>query len=259
MPVPEQIAEQLRRNAAPFPFYDAQTTEKDDWRTAVTGYTVGGWFTPVPYNPNYNDPYAYRRDAQGRTGFGDRTFPGGQDAADQWYLDQFLAGLEPDGSGGGGRGRGGGGGGPEYIAPDKRLIQDWVKDKSIVLLGKSSAQQDAWVKAYMSAHKKQFEGKSIDPQAEVTDKIRNTSEYKKIHGFRKDDVDEDTWVSERREMLVRLGVSDQLAGERAIDLATVGANTSKIKTGKFLTGKGIQDVGLMNDLKRSAKMVAGIL
>jgi hypothetical protein len=161
------------------------------------------------------------------------------------------SGRPPSGGGGSGRAR--------YVAPDRRLVEEFVGDKMIVLTGKRQPELQKIVDAYMSADRKAYEGKSIDPKAEVMEKIRDLSEYKRIHKLRGEATDENTWVNQRQQRLQQLGVTSAAAGARGIDLAAVGTNLNDIDAGKFQLGRGRKDITLMNRLEKVAQQVGGTL
>ena len=150
-----------------------------------------------------------------------------------------------------------GGGRPKYVAPDRRTVEEWVTDKLIILTGQKQPEMEAIIDSYMSAHKSQFEGKSIDPAAEAVEKIRGLAEYQRIHTLRPDAADENTWVSSRQNRLTQLGVGAKDAASRGIALAATGASAVDIDAGKFQLGKGRQDITMMNRLEKVAEQIAG--
>ena len=163
--------------------------------------------------------------------------------------------TDPAGGGSGSGGRAG----PEYVAPDRRVIEEWVGDKLIILTGAKQPELQEIVDAYLSADRQAFEGKSIDPAAEATAKIRGLAEYKRIHTLRPDAAQEDTWVSSRQNRLTQLGVGAADAAERGILLAATGANTVDIDVGKFEIGKGRKDITMLNRLAKTADQMGRLL
>ena len=158
-----------------------------------------------------------------------------------------------------GSGSGSGRTGPEYVAPDRRVIEEWVGDKLIILTGAKQPELQEIVDAYLSADRQAFEGKSIDPSAEATEKIRGLAEYKRIHTLRPDAAQEDTWVSSRQNRLTQLGVGAKDAAERGILLAATGASTVDIDVGKFEIGKGRKDITMLNRLAKTADQMGRLL
>jgi len=154
---------------------------------------------------------------------------------------------------------GSGRGGPQYVAPDRRLIEEFVGDKQIVLTGRRRPELNSIVDAFMADHKRQFEGASVDPGATVLEKIRDTAEYKRIHTLRADSADENTWVNSRQDRLTQLGVGAAAAEERGIELAATGANLANIDVGKFQTGRGRKDITMMRRLEKVAEQIGGTI
>lgn len=164
-----------------------------------------------------------------------------------------------DPSGGSGSRGGGGGGGPKYIAPDRRVIEELVGDKQIVLTGKRRPELNKIVDAFMRDHKRQFEGVSVDPKQTIMEDIRATAEYKRIHTLRGEATDENTWVNQRQDRLEQLGLGSKAAEARGIGLATTGAALASIDIGKFQAGKGRKDITMMRRLEKVAEQVGGLL
>jgi len=165
--------------------------------------------------------------------------------------------TDPAGSSGG-SGRGGSAG-PVYTPPDRRVVEEFVGDKMIVLTGKRQPELSKIVDAYMTAHRQQWEGKSIDPQAEVQERIRGLAEYKRIHTLRDEAMDENTWVNQRTNRLLQLGLGSGEAASRGIDLAVTGANVNDIQTGKFEFGRGGKDISMIRRLEKVAEQIGGTL
>jgi len=151
---------------------------------------------------------------------------------------------------------GGGSSRPKYVAPDRRTVEEWVNDKMIILTGAKQAEGPALVDAWMKAHKNAFEGKSIDPNAEVIERIRNSGEYQRIHGLRPDLADEDTWVSSRQNRLTQLGVGAKEAAARATGLAAAGTNLNDIDISKVQLSRGRKDITLFSKLEKAAAGIA---
>ena len=157
------------------------------------------------------------------------------------------------------KGSGSGSRRPQYVAPDRRVIEEFVSDKMIVLTGARQPEFASIVDSYLSAAKQQFEGASIDPKAEVISRIRDLSEYKRIHTLRDEATEEDTWVGHRQQRLEQLGMASGDAASRGIALAATGATLADIQTDKVQTAKGRKDISLMNRLEQTAKTVGGLL
>ncbi len=156
-------------------------------------------------------------------------------------------------------GGGGAGGGPKYVAPDRRVVEEFVGDKQIVLTGKRQPELNATVNAYMVDHRRQWEGQSVDPKQTVLEMIRGTTEYKRIHTLRGEATDENTWVNRRQDRLTQLGLTAKAAEARGIELAATGASLVDIGAGKFQAGKGRKDITMMNRLEKVAEQVGSAL
>jgi hypothetical protein len=106
---------------------------------------------------------------------------------------------------------GGGGGfsGPQYRAPDRRVVEDFVKGTMVSLVGTVlSGDLERIVDLYMNDHRRGFNSVSqdIDPQASVIEAIRSTPLYKQVHKLRPESQDERTWVSSRRSAAIQGGL-----------------------------------------------------
>ena len=156
-------------------------------------------------------------------------------------------------------GSGSGSRGPQYVAPDRRQVEEYVGDKMIVLTGKRQPELSKFVDAYLADAKAAFEGASVDPAMGVLENIRGTAEYKRIHTLRDEATDENTWVNRRQQRLEQLGLSSAQAGGRGIELAATGANLNDIDTGKLQTARGRKDITLMNTIEQTAKTIGGLL
>lgn len=167
--------------------------------------------------------------------------------------------LFEDPAGGDSGGGGGGRGGPVYVAPDRRIVEEFVGDKMIVLTGRRQPELQAVVDAYMRDHRRQWEGKSVDPQATVLEQIRNSKEYKRIHELRAESADENTWVNQRQDRLTQLGLTSAAAEARGIELAAVGTNLNDIDIGKFQIGRGRKDITLMRRLEEVAGQIGSVI
>ena len=156
-------------------------------------------------------------------------------------------------------GSGRGGGRAAYVGPDRRVIEEYVGDKMIVLTGKRQPELQTIVDAYMNAAKQAFEGKEVDPKAEVLERIRGLAEYKRIHTLRGEGTDENGWVNRRQDRLEQLGMGSDAASARGIELAATGTALANMDVGKFQTARGRKDITLMNRIERTAKTIGGLL
>ena len=132
---------------------------------------------------------------------------------------------------GGGGGGGGGFAGPEYRAPDKRVVEDFVKGSLISLVGTIPEQYvGTFTELFMRDHRKNFDSldREIDPQQSVTEAIRRTQEYKTVHQLRPQGEDERDWVSQRRQQGERGGLQTDL-DQFAINQATVGGDLGDVE------------------------------
>ena len=191
----------------------------------------------------------------------DRT--GGSFGADQAGALPFDTNLPGGGGGGGGGGRIG----PVYIGVDRRTIEDNVKAQLLTYTGEFTDQRVAELAdQWEAAHRQDWEvkvsdagGTSVDPNQKVLDSIREQADYKKAHALRGDADDEARWIGDRRMRLTQLGVSSVDADDRAIRMAQIGTGIGNIETGAFQNSKGREDITLMNQLAKSAELVAGAL
>lgn len=136
-------------------------------------------------------------------------------------------GFDFGGIGGGGGGGGGGFGGPEYVAPDRRVVEDMVKGALISLVGHiPEGQIKAIADIYMKDHRKNFDtvDREIDPAQSMLEAIRDTEEYRVTHAQRPEGEDERSWISNRRELAKRGGLNTGLLDDFAITQATVGGD-----------------------------------
>ena len=144
------------------------------------------------------------------------------------------AGLTLGIGGLGGFGGGGGGGsfGPEYVSPDKRVIEDFVTGTMVALAGTILDDEfDRIVGIYMTDHRRNFDSpnETIDPSQSVVEAVRNTKEYGKIHALRPDSADERTWISDRRKAAAQGGLTESKQEDFAILQATVGGDLPDVE------------------------------
>lgn len=129
----------------------------------------------------------------------------------------------------GGFGGGGGGGfaGPVYRAPDRRVIEDYVKGTLVSLVGTVPDHLvGPAVEKFMQDHKRNFnsETQEIDPQASVEELIRSTQEYKTIHALRPESEDERQWIGQRASEAQRGGLDTSQIESFAINQAATGGD-----------------------------------
>jgi len=167
---------------------------------------------------------------------------------------------------------GGGGGGGRldhvYIKPDRNATEAAVKGMLLTYTGEFTDQRvaelaDEWEAAHRAdwdVQVNQVEGSSrVDPNLAVMETIRGQADYRKAHALRSDADDEARWIGDRRMRLNQLGVTGDDADDRAIRLAQLGTGIGDIDTGAFQNSKGRDDITLMNQLAKSAELVAGVL
>lgn len=146
------------------------------------------------------------------------------------FIDPF-AGL--DFGGGFGGGGGGGFGGPVYRAPDKRVVEDFVKGAVVSLIGSIPDDEmvDGMVDLYMTDHRRNFDSETeeIDPSQSVKEAIRNTEQYQAIHQLRPESEDERAWVAQRRQAAAQGGLNTELQEDFAITQATVGGDVADVQ------------------------------
>lgn len=143
---------------------------------------------------------------------------------------------EPDTSGlfdVGGFGGGGGGGfaGPVYVAPDRRVVMDFVKGTLVSLVGTVPEEHvERLTDLYMTEHRRNFDtlDKEIDPAQSVLEEVRKTPEYKSIHKLRPESEDERNWIAQRRAAAEQGGLDVEQQEDFAIEQATVGGDADDV-------------------------------
>lgn len=127
-------------------------------------------------------------------------------------------------------GDGGGGGftGPVYEAPDRRVVEDYVRGVSVSLLGgiPDEGYIQQFTDLYMKDHRRNFDtpDREIDPAQSVIEAFRQTKEYQTIHRLRPDSEDERSWVAARRAAAQQGGLQQDLQEDFAIQQATIGGD-----------------------------------
>jgi len=146
------------------------------------------------------------------------TASAGQDDS-PYSLDDLLAEM----FGGGGGGGGGGGAAPVFTPPDRGLVEDYVKSRLVALVGRADEGRiKILTDLYLKDAKAAFGGASVEPKQSITEKIRSFDDYKRIHKYRPDAADEDTWISGQMSQLMNAGMQAGEAEKLAIDFAQTG-------------------------------------
>lgn len=160
--------------------------------------------------------------------------------------------------GSGGGGGGGGASAPTYVGPDRRAVEESVKNQMVALIGTIESQSvKKVVDAYMRDHRKAWEGASLDPNMTMLEELRNLESYKKIHKLRPDSASEATWVAQHRNAWAQGGGRVGEAEDRAIDLATIGATASTDNTAIAEYGEGFETDTFRDRMRRAASVAVG--
>lgn len=185
---------------------------------------------------------------------------------DAWEYWDWIKSLQPADAGeyglggsGGGRGGSGGGGrvGPTYVAPDRRAIEETVRNQMVALIGSIESQNvGKIVDAYMRDHRKAWEGASLDPNMTILEELRSLDSYKKIHKLRPDSANEATWVSQHRSAWQQGGGRVGEAEEKAQQLATIGATASADNATLSEFGAGFETNTFKSRMTNAAKVAA---
>jgi hypothetical protein len=128
---------------------------------------------------------------------------------------------------------GGGGGfaGPQYVAPDRRVVEDFVKGSMVSLIGTiDDAMVGPITDLYMADHRKNFDtlDREIDPSQSVVEAIRGTTAYQSIHKLRPKSVDERDWIGERRQAAAQGGLTESKQEQFAITQAATGGDPADV-------------------------------
>lgn len=218
-------------------FRDGGWENPDYWASKFLSYVA-----PSGYLPFNSDQYKLIETIAGRWGSNPElgwqflvgnVEPGGPEIRTATFdpgaqNEDLLSGIL-DGFGG----FGGGSAAPVYTPPDRRLVEDMVRGQLSRLVGKADdARIQKLTDLYMSEHKRSWNDRSLglDPAASVTETIRSSSDYKRIHALRPDFVDENEWVPLYQSGGVSAGMSAQQAERFAIQQATVGTKATSIKS-----------------------------
>jgi hypothetical protein len=163
-----------------------------------------------------------------RAGTGNRPGPGVTEV--ETPEEEFGEGFFDGGFGGGGGG-GGGFAGPTYVAPDRRVVEDFVKGSLVSLVGEVPDHLvGPTTDLYMSDHRRNFDSEraEIDPQQSVLERIRGTQEYQTIHQLRPESDDERSWIASRRSAAQQGGLTVKRQEQFAIDQATVAGDLDEV-------------------------------
>jgi hypothetical protein len=175
--------------------------------------------------------------------------------------------TEPPDSGGGGRGGGGGGGGGvKYVAPDRRAVEEAVKNYVVAVTGTlHQSIVDAATEIYMKEARRGFklrESQEVDPMQSVKEFVRGKDPYKAVHELRPESVDELDWVTGPQGKLRTLGLGAESAEFLGIAQAGVGASDDDLidaaGTQKFGNTGRLLEVQ-RRELQRRASAVARLI
>lgn len=137
-------------------------------------------------------------------------------------------GFNPFGSSGG---SGAGRAAPVYVPPDRRDVEDMVRGQLARLVGQADPTRlQTLTDLYMTEHRRSWDNPALglNPAASVTEQVRATSDFKRIHTLRPDFVDEDEWVTMYQQGGVQQGLTAGEAEQFAIEQATIGTRTTSI-------------------------------
>jgi hypothetical protein len=143
-----------------------------------------------------------------------------------------LPDLSPSG------GSGSGLSGPLYRAPDRRVIEDFVKGTMVSLVGHIlEGNLGRIVDIYMRDDRRNFDspGQDINPTQSIIEAIRNTAEYQTIHKLRPDSVDERTWISDRATAAIEGGLNIGEIEDFAITQAVAGGDVEDVREAAGVT------------------------
>jgi hypothetical protein len=147
----------------------------------------------------------------------------------EWQPDD--TGLDPW-AGFGGGGGGGGFAGPEYVAPDRRVVEDMVSGMLTSLIGEvEPGILKSMTDLYMKDHRRNFDSpnQEIDPSMSVLEGIRQTRHYQTAHALRPDTEDERSWIGNRIALAKRGGLNTGLTQAFGVTQATAGVDEAEIE------------------------------
>ena len=120
---------------------------------------------------------------------------------------------------------------PVYAPPDRREVRDEVRGIMAALVGFADKPRlEGLTDVYMASHKKSWENPELglSPSADVYERIRQSSDYQRIHELRPDTVEEADWVSQRVYLGEQNGLSATRAQRFGVQQATAGAAITDI-------------------------------
>lgn len=160
---------------------------------------------------------------------------------------------------------GGGGGGfaaPIYVAPDRRVVEDFVKGTMVSLVGTVLDDKvQEMTDLYMADHRKNWDTQDrvIDPSQSVLEAMRLTSEYKHVHKLRPDSEDERYWVSQRRTAAAQGGLTQGSQEDYAIMQAAAGGDLADVARGAGATQASVSGSSRGTILENTVRSAAGNL
>ena len=155
-------------------------------------------------------------------------------------------------------GGGGGGGGAERLfqASDAGLVEDWVRNLLVALVGVADdARVQMLLGIFQGDERAQFDGAAVDPRQSVRERIREFQDYKAIHRLRPAHIQEDQWIGRQFAPLEQEGVRLSELTDRAILQAQVGvsaARAGEAATLSELAGTGRALPRFMQQIEKAA-------
>lgn len=151
------------------------------------------------------------------------SFAWAQGADPEAILSHLSPPLQIPSSGGGG----GGFGGPIYQPPDRREVEENVRNYLALVLADTSDRKlvTELTDLYMNEHRRSFNnpGIGLRPWFSVKEKVQQMEEYKKLHALRPDTIDEEQWIPQFQELIDQAGVPVGLRDQTARNFAQIGA------------------------------------
>lgn len=162
--------------------------------------------------------------------------------------------------------RGAGFAGPVYRAPDRRVVEDFVKGGLVSLVGQlfDVTRINDLVNLYLRDHRRNFDSidTEIDPSQSVIRAIRQSAEYKTIHQNRPDTEDERTWISDRLSAAAQGGLTVGQQQDFAIAQATAAGDLGDVREAAAFTqlSRSGQAPTFLNNLVRgvASNMFRGV-
>ena len=137
------------------------------------------------------------------------------------------------------RQRGGGGFGfrrPPYVPPDRREIEENVRNYMALVVGKvDEPEVQRLTDLYMQQHRWSYDNPSagLRPFFTVKEEIRKRPDYQRLHALRPDTVREEEWLSQFGDILKESGVDPTRLDTKIRDFATVGASRVAARAAAF--------------------------